>query len=844
MRNRLLLFGLIVCTTFRLHAQSVPSPQEFLGYELGSTFTWHHQVVDYFETISEASPQVQLIPYGTSYEGRPLMVAVVSQEQHLQRLEEIRTNNLKHTGLLEGEPNGSSLPIVWLSYNIHGNESVSSEAAMQILHELVTNDTANWLSEVVVILDPCLNPDGRERYVNWYKQARNRTPNVAGNSWEHREPWPGGRYNHYLFDLNRDWCWQTQQESQQRTKLYHQWMPQVHVDFHEMGPNSPYYFGPAARPYHEVINQWQREFQEIVGKNHARYFDANGWFYFTKETYDLLYPSYGDTWPTFQGAIGFTYEQGGSGRAGLGLKIASGDTLRLSDRMAHHYTTSLSTIEASFHQREKLLKQFQAYFETAQQNPPGPYKTFVVKASNPGRRVEGLLKLLEGNQIRYDRVGQGGKSVRGFAYQSNQNNSSYQLQTGDVVISAYQPQGNLVKVLFEPVTQLEDSLTYDLTAWSLPYAFDLDAIASTEKLSIEPGEMAPEFVANEPTTTPSYAYLMHWEDVSDVKFLAALHQQKIKARHTTKSFEVGGKRFPRGSLVIARAENEKKSFDEKVLKLANEHQKILFAAPTGFADDGKDLGSNTVEYLKQPKIALVNGPGVVPASFGEMWHYFEREIEYPVTVLHTDYLSSISLAAYDVVILCSGNYRKFEKQLMLYAGQGGNIIALESAIGTFTKGGDKEKPPTALAGAWSKQEKARKEAEKKEKENNQNMFRRFEDRERARLSEFVAGSIYEVALDPTHPIAYGTDSTYFSLKRNRIVYPYLPKEALNVGVIKADQPVNGFTGHKLRKRLKGSMVIGVERKGSGNIVYFADSPIFRGFWHGGKLLLGNAVFLL
>src|SRR5690606_10558989 len=239
----------------------------------------------------------------------------------------------------EGAPTKA---IVWLSYNVHGNESASTEASMQTIYDLLTSKS-DYLENTVVIIDPCINPDRRDRYVNWHNQFKN-VPNIIDpNSKEHHEGWLSGRSNHYMFDLNRDWAWLTQIESRKRIKIFNQWLPHIHVDFHEQGVNNPYYFAPAAEPFHEVVTDFQRNFQVTMGKNHAKYFDANGWFYFTKEIFDLLYPSYGDTYPTYNGGVGMTYEQGGSGHAGLGISTFIGDTLSLHDRIAHHHTTGLST---------------------------------------------------------------------------------------------------------------------------------------------------------------------------------------------------------------------------------------------------------------------------------------------------------------------------------------------------------------------------------------------------------------------------------------------------------------------------------------------------------------------
>ena len=295
--------------------QDLKSPSEFLGYELGTQFTRHHEVVDYYQYVAASLPdQVQLQEYGKTNERRPLLLAYLSTAENMANLDSIQAEHLKNT-IGAGNPEKA---IVWLSYNVHGNESVSTEASMQTLYELLTVKN-EYLKNTVVIMDPCINPDGRDRYVNWYNQYKNYKYNVDPNSKEHHEPWQSGRANHYMFDLNRDWAWLTQVESQQRLKVFNKWLPHVHVDFHEQGVDNPYYFAPAAEPFHEVITDFQREFQETIGKNHAKYFDQNGWFYFTKEVFDLLYPSYGDTYPTYNGGIGMTYEQGGSGRAGLGI---------------------------------------------------------------------------------------------------------------------------------------------------------------------------------------------------------------------------------------------------------------------------------------------------------------------------------------------------------------------------------------------------------------------------------------------------------------------------------------------------------------------------------------------
>ena len=312
--------SLVFCLTLLMpfsgiFAQKLLSPEEFMPHKYGEQFTPHNLTVDYFRHAAANSDLIQLKEYGKTNQSRPLLYAIISSKENLANLEKIRLNNLARAGVAGGksDPSVSNVTIVWLSMNVHGNEPASSESSVSVLYNLVnTNrlDAKEWLKNTVVIIDPCVNPDGYHRYTHWNNNASDKTPNPSPDAREHREPWPGGRVNHYYFDLNRDWAWLTQIESQQRMAVYKDWLPHVVPDFHEMGYNSPYYFAPAAQPYHKYITPFQRDFQVEIGKNHAKYFDKEGWLYFTKEVFDLFYPSYGDTYPTYNGAVGHSEAMG------------------------------------------------------------------------------------------------------------------------------------------------------------------------------------------------------------------------------------------------------------------------------------------------------------------------------------------------------------------------------------------------------------------------------------------------------------------------------------------------------------------------------------------------------
>lgn len=822
--------------------QQLLKPNEFLGYELGERFTRHHHVVEYFQHVASVVPNVELYKYGETYEFRPLVYAVVTSPENLKNLEQIRLDNLRRTGMESGTPS-TKIPIVWLSYNVHGNEASSIEASMQTLYELANpanGTSANWLKNTVVIIDPCINPDGRDRYANFYNSFGNRPANANPDAREHREYWPGGRSNHYWFDLNRDWAWLTQIESQQRIKVYNQWMPHVHVDFHEQGYNNPYYFAPAAEPYHEVITPWQREFQVMIGKNHAKHFDKQGWLYFTKEVFDLYYPSYGDTYPTYNGAIGMTYEQAGGGFAGLSITTREGDPLTLKDRWMHHHTTGMSTVEITAVNAARVLDEFEKYFRENNSNPASPYKTYVIKGDNQPDKIQRLTKLMDAHGVKYGHPS-AGKSTRGFDY-STQTTQAVNLSSDDIVISIYQPKSRFITTLFEPQSKLPDSVTYDITAWNLMYAHGLKGFALNERINVGKAYQ-PKEVAQTPVTGKPYAYVFRYQSLNDVKFLGALLNKGIKVRAAMKPFKVNGESFDAGSLIVTQRNNESiADFDPFIQSLAREHNRKWFAATTGFVESGKDFGSGYVNYIKAPKIAALVGDQTSSLSAGATWHFFEQELQYPITQIGTDYFRSIDLGNYDVLLVPEGRYRMFDEETMKsvqeWISNGGRLILVSGALNAFA-----DKNGFALKKFAT--EEAKKEAEKKDKEDQaKDVLLPYDAAERNAISQTISGAIYKVTLDKTHPLAFGLGDAYYTLKTNELYFSYL-QQGWNVGVIKGKaKPVQGFAGYKINKKLDNSFVFGVEEKGRGSIVYFVDDPLFRNFWESGKMLFANAVFMV
>ncbi|MBZ9788072.1 M14 family metallopeptidase [Psychroflexus sp. CAK57W] len=816
MKFNFTLFLLFCFFGYHQAQNSIQSPEEFLGYTIGTEFTRHHQVIDYFTHLAKNSPNLNFSSYGKTNERRTLSYAVVSSEENLNKLDEIRINHLKQTGISNGDAT-SDIAVVWLSYNVHGNEASSTEAAMVTAHELVTK-RGDLLQNTVVIIDPSVNPDGRDRYVNWYNQVKATPYSPYQDAVEHNEPWPGGRPNHYLFDLNRDWMWATQVETQQRLKLYNQWMPHVHVDFHEQGINSPYYFAPAAEPFHKVITDFQKEFQTKIGKHNAEAFDEKSWTYFTRERFDLFYPSYGDTYPTYNGAIGMTYEQAGSGQAGLGVNTDEDYELTLIDRVQHHVMSGLSTIEVSSENAAELSSEFKSYFKHS------PDFDYYVLAGDE-QKLKVLSKLFDKHDYKYEYSTS--KSLRGTQIYGDPR-TSFEAENA-LVLPANQPRAKMLKVLFEADPELSTPLTYDITSWNVALAYGVNVYTVSGEIDTKAstGEFSKLNLEDE-----TVGYISPWNSMAHGKFLAKLLEHEINVRATTKPFKIENKSYQRGSLVITKTNNQQADFDSLVVATASQFQVELTSTKTGFSNSGTDFGSPDIKKIHPQRIAVLRGEGTSSLSYGSIWYFFEQELNYPIISVSTDDFGSIDLEDYDALVLPSGNYSSLFKDETLEAlsswiKSGGKVIAMANALSTFEgkKGFGLKKLKT-------------------EKDSTEVNLTPYAERERERTKDNITGAIFEVKVDNTHPLAFGYEDSYASLKTSSAAYPYL-KKGYNVAYLKdSAKRLSGFAGEEALEKISNSLVFGEQRLGRGSIIYMVDDVMFRSFWENGKLFFVNALFMV
>lgn len=819
-----------LCFTYFFAHSQLQSPEIFLPTSYGNSFTPHHEVVNYIYHVAKESKYIKVVEYGRTYEDRPLLLCFVSTPENLANLENIRQAHMSDLGF--SAPSSTTVTdkkaIVWLSFSVHGNEASGTESSMKSLYTLASasSDTIlSYLKNTIYIIDPCLNPDGFARYTNWVRGIeKNRTyPDLDDE--EHHEPWPGGRVNHYQFDLNRDWAWQTQTETKQRLKVYNEWMPHVHADFHEMGFEDNYYFPPAAKPYHEYLTDFQRTFQSEFGKNHAKYFDANDWLYFTSEAFDLFYPSYGDTYPMFSGAIGMTYEQAGLGRAGRAVQLKNGDTLTLKDRILHHYTVALSTVEVSAKNYKKLVDNQIKYFADSKQKPKGQFKSIVLKK---GPHQNALLRLLDINKIAYSKSGTS-KKLTGISFATNEQ-KSISIDAGDVVVSAFQPRSVLMQTLLEPDHFLEDSLTYDITAWSLPLAYGVEAygLSVDPLLSPIPTSSDSMKITAQACAFGATALALPWKELHDAQILSKLFDAGVKIHVTDKSVQFGNNTFEAGThFVFRKGQADWKKTIDQITKLTH-----YTCVESGFSEHANDFGGNSFTMMTPPKVITVRGEEIASSEFGQIMYYFEQVLDYPVTTVSFDRLSKIDLDKYNTLIMPGYDYSlegALGKKLSSWVNSGGKLIVLASGCGPFAASED-----FGLDPAEEDQQKMKDDSIKEE-------AIPYADRYRSSLSHTLSGAILKSSIDNTHPYGWGMGQSYFTLKTEDAIYQS-PKDGWFVSKINSPLFYKGFIGKNLRDKLGNTPVVSVEDKGRGSVVYLPDNPLYRGFWINGQFLFSNVLF--
>lgn len=815
---------------------AIPTPEEIIGHQIGTKHTAPHQVVAYFEAVAEASDRVVLEQHGETYGGRPLIHAFVTSPENLGRLDEIQAANRQLSeapdevtdAMLEDRP-----AVAYMGYSIHGDEASGTEAAVLLLYHLAAGsgpEVDAALNNIVTIIDPLFNPDGRHRFTSWVNSNRGETPTADPQSREQNQPWPGGRTNYYWFDLNRDWLPVQHPESQGRIGLFQSWRPQVLTDFHEMGSEATYFFQPGI-PSRTNPNTPQRN-QDLtaeIATYHADYLDTIGSLYFTEESYDDYYYGKGSTYPDINGAIGILFEQASS-RA-LEQETSKG-VLTYAFTVRNQFTTSLSTLKAITEMRTDLLAHQRDFYANVDETlDDEPVQAYIVDMADKRTRAQAMAQVLQRHDVDLYTLN---RSVQAGG-QTYQPGEAY-------VVPLDQRQGRFIQAAMEQVTTFPDSLFYDVSTWSLPLAFGVDYTAYEDDADDLLGEAmeSAAFDGGQLVGGQSdYAYVMEWGRYFAPRALYKLQGAGIRPRIMTDAFttDLGGTThsFEPGAIVIPVRQRRVPSdtVHAVVRRIVDEDYVNVYGVQTGLTPSGPDLGSRGSEVLPQPTIALLTGTGSGSRyggssayNAGEVWHLLSERFNIPVTLLDLSSVGYADLSRYNTLILAGGNFDSLPTdKIRSWVQDGGRLIALEDAT-EWPIDNDMVNLEEKEAGLDS-------------------LFREtpYDQLSDAYGAQQIGGSIFQAQLDETHPLAYGYDASVPVFRVGNDFYAPSDQPGTTVATYSETQPrLSGYVSEEMEDLARGSASIEAHEIGSGSVILMMDNPNFRAFWWGTNGLFLNAIF--
>ena len=814
--------GLLITLSLTSEAQ-IQNPEAFLGYPLGSRFTYHHQIVNYCKYLANASKDHSVwYSYGKTPENRELGQLIITSPGLISNLSTIKRQHQDAIlGKITSEEAIATLPtIINLSFNVHGNEAAGSEAAMGLLYDLFTKDSlltkmaAN--KPFVILIDPCINPDGREAYTTQF----NRRNLVLGgnpdpNDQEHFEGQVSGRYNHFLFDLNRDWVWQTQPETKARLAFFQSWLPMVHADFHEQSYQHSYYFPPAAKPYLNFISNSTKELQESVGKSFAQLFDKNRWPYFTSEVYDLFYPGYGDTYPILNGALGMTLEQGGI-RGGLRAIKSNEDTISLYQRVTHHRSLAFDLVSWSLLNSTALKRSFYLNHANYRTNPTNQFKTYVIPKSQQAKSAK-LIQILRQNRITISLAAKDQVVSNAFRYKDGKY-ATVQIKKEDLLISAFQSSAPMIQALLDPTPALEDSLTYDITAWNLFQIHGIESYGLATRIE-SMNEISPIHVVNTQVANAiAYAFTPATQDIS---FLNTLHQAGFELTYNDALVAQGEQTFPSGSYFI---HNPRLKDWSVVLNLANLNQ-IKLAAITSFRmDKGPDVGSPHFKEFHLIKPAVVVDVNFDTNQQGELGYYLTQQMGIMPSMIPMNQIFRTDLSQYSHIIFPNGKYNTLSSSnqtlLTNWIRKGGTCILFEGSSAMLV---DKDQMLEKKSSVDTMQTKV------------------YATTERTNLSKTLTGNLVEVAIENTHPIAFRLAQESMLIINQADELIKLSKSWNPILKTNANPNVFGFLGAKRKIQIGSSLFLGSQSEGKGNYIWFGFNPLFRAIPNQGLTVFENTL---
>ena len=799
--------------------KNIPTPKSIFHFELGEMHTDHTQVVQYMNAVAKASDRISIETTGYTYENKPLQLLTISSPKNLANIDDILR---RHQAIADAGANNSDLSdlpiVVYLGYSIHGNESSGTGAAIALAYYLAASESAELektLEKTIILLDPCFNPDGLQRFSSWVNSNKSTHLVTDSNDREFNEMWPRGRFNHYWFDMNRDWLPVQLPESQARIRSFRKWLPNLLCDFHEMGTNATYFFQPGepsrTNPLTPELNQTLT--RKIAGY-HAKALDKIGSSYFIETKYDDFYYGKGSTYPDINGSIGILFEHASS--RGHAQESANG-ILTFPFTIRNQFTTSLSSLQAAYEMRKDLLEyQRDFYIKAKNDSKKSTTKAYVFGDEKDATRVNELAKILNQHKIEMFKL----KEDITINKKKFSKNLSY-------IIPVEQQNTKLINAIFDRQTTFKDSLFYDISSWSFDLAFNLN-FEGMNSLAQAGSKYEPAKKNGFVTKKSDIGYIIEWTDYESPKLLNQILSKNLRIKTTIKPFTSNGKIFSYGSLFIP-VQNQEMDSDtlfNYLNKVIADYAIEITGVETGFTE-GINLGNPNFVTLTKPTVAMVVGQGVDASDAGEIWHLFDQKGAMPLTKINIEQLQNIDLNRYTTLILANGNYSGFSSKAISKIEQwtqnGGTLIAYQDAI------------------KWLNDNKIIDLTFKTKKlEATKVSFEQADDYKGAQL---ISGAIFETKLDLSHPINFGMPRNTLPVFRNTSIIIEPNKNSYNNPIQYSKNPlISGYVSKQNLELLKGSVPFQLIKKGNGKIIVFTDNTNFRAFWLGTEKLLWNAIF--
>jgi hypothetical protein len=811
---------------------AIPKPKDIIFHEVGEWHVTHDRLVNYMKAIAAAAPdRVKLETIGFTYEQRPQVLLIITSPKNQQRLEEIRQQHLLLSDPVKSvSVNTDNMPIVvWIGHSIHGNEPSGANASLLSAYYLAAaqgKQIDELLDNVVILLDPSFNPDGLQRFSTWANQHKSKNLVTDPNSREFNEVWPGGRFNHYWFDLNRDWLPSVHVESQNRLQWFHKWKPNILTDHHEQGSNATFFFQPGVPArVNPLTPEKNQELTNKLAKFHARALDKIGSLYFTKESYDDFYYGKGSTYPDINGAIGILFEQASS--RGHAQETANG-ILKFPATIKNQFVTALSTLEGAKNLRKEFLDWQQSFYVNAlKEAATAPVQGYVFGDANDKNKTALFVAMLLRQQVLVYKP-KADISVNGKNFKADD----------AFIVPMQQTQYKVLSTIFEKTLNYKDSIFYDITSWTMPLAFglpysELNAAQFNNNLLGEKITAAykPSGVVNGGKS--NYGYLMEWTDLLSPAALYELQQNNIITKTATEKFEIpigtSNKNFNTGTVLIA-VNNQPLDADKLfavVDDVAKKYGLTVYALQTGNAVSGIDLGSRKFIALTKPSIAMITGTGVSATDVGEVWYLLDQRMNITATHLEPALFNRADLSRYNTLIMAAGTYTELNKEkLKTWVSNGGNLILLEEAVQWASQNG--------INTVTLKKLKAPVDSAKRIP---------YGEQEEIDGAQQMSGAIFSADVDLSHPLAYGyTEKTISFFKANR-VYMEKSKNPYATPFYYNQSPLlSGWISKENSDAIKNAAAVIVNTVGSGRIINIDNNPNFRAFWLGGSKLMMNAIF--